>query len=122
MSLAVGVVLPPVRVTSELNPLVLSDFTPGQVWVLSFFPAAFSPVGKRELGTLVGELAGYSREAVRAFGLALPSYYGMAEVANRAVFGTGTAGSIAWSWVAPDFSLEPSYAQVHQAGLAAGGS
>lgn len=158
MSLAVGAALPPVRVIdSELNPLLLSDFAPGQVRVLLFFPAAFTPVCKSELCTVAGELAEYNRmgaavagisvdgpfalaafaesaginyplfsdfnrEAVRAFDLALPSYYGMAEVANRAVFVVNPAGLIAWSWLAPDFRLEPDYALVRGAALAAHGS
>lgn len=59
----------------------------------------------------------YSREGVRAFGVALENFAGMPGyvAAQRSVFVLDESGKVTWEWVAPNPGVEPDYAAVKAA-------
>ena len=62
-------------------------------------------------------LSDYSRATVRAYGVALDNFAGMAgyTAAQRAVFIVNSDGVVTYEWIAPNPGVEPDYAAVQAA-------
>lgn len=62
-------------------------------------------------------LSDYSREAVRAYGVALDNFAGMPgyTAAQRSVFIVNGDGVVTYEWIAPNPGVEPDYAAVQAA-------
>lgn len=62
-------------------------------------------------------LSDYSREVVRAYGVALDNFAGMPgyTASQRAVFVVGRDGTVKYEWIAPNPGVEPDYAAVQAA-------
>jgi glutaredoxin-dependent peroxiredoxin len=67
-------------------------------------------------------LSDYSREAVRAYGVAHEDFAGMTgyTAAKRSVFVIDPAGVVQYAWVGPNPGVEPNYDEVKQAVTAIG--
>lgn len=59
----------------------------------------------------------YTREGVRAFGVALENFAGLPGyvAAQRSVFVLDETGKVTWEWIAPNPGVEPDYAAVKAA-------
>ncbi len=59
-------------------------------------------------------LSDYSRETVKAYGVALPDFAGMGgyTAAQRSVFVVDEEGILLYQWVAPNPGVEPDYAEI----------
>jgi peroxiredoxin len=66
-------------------------------------------------------LSDYTREATRAYGVAIDNFAGMPgyTASNRAVFVVNAEGSITYAWVGPNPGVEPDYEEVKRAVAAA---
>jgi peroxiredoxin len=66
-------------------------------------------------------LSDYTRDATRAYGVAIDNFAGMPgyTASNRAVFVVNAEGVITYSWVGPNPGVEPDYEEVKRAVAAA---
>ena len=66
-------------------------------------------------------LSDYTREATRAYGVAIENFAGMPgyTASNRAVFVVNAEGTITYAWVGPNPGVEPDYEEVKRAVAAA---
>ncbi len=66
-------------------------------------------------------LSDYTREATRAYGVAIDNFAGMPgyTASNRAVFVVSADGTITYAWVGPNPGVEPDYEEVKRAVAAA---
>ncbi|MEZ4300054.1 MAG: peroxiredoxin [Polyangiaceae bacterium] len=66
-------------------------------------------------------LSDYTREATRAYGVAIDNFAGMPgyTASNRAVFVVNAEGVITYAWVGPNPGVEPDYEEVKRAVAAA---
>ncbi|MFO0553786.1 MAG: peroxiredoxin [Polyangiaceae bacterium] len=78
-----------------------------------FSNAAFVEKNKLEFPVL----SDYTRETVRAYGIALDDFAGMPgyTASKRAVFVVDTTGKVAYAWVGPNPGVEPNYDEVKAA-------
>lgn len=78
-----------------------------------FVNAAFA--GKNNLNFSL--LSDYNREAVNAYGVALPDFAGMAGyvASKRAVFVVDANGQVSYEWVGPNPGVQPDYDAVKAA-------
>lgn len=62
-------------------------------------------------------LSDYSREAIRAYGIALDNFAGMPgyTASQRAVYVVDEAGVVTWEWVGPNPGVEPPYDDIKAA-------
>ena len=65
-------------------------------------------------------LSDFNRDAIRAYGVLNPDFYGLKDVAHRSAFVVDRAGKIAYSWVSEDASVMPPFDDIHAAVAAAG--
>ena len=78
-----------------------------------FSNAAF----RQKTGATFGFLSDYNRDAVRAYGVALENFAGMAgyTASQRAVFIVDETGTVTYEWIAPNPGVEPDYDAVKAA-------
>lgn len=80
-----------------------------------------SPVAQQAFATQHGLtfplLSDFNREAVKAFGVEDPNFWGglLPGVAWRSVFVVDRGGTVRWKWLAPTQGTEPDYAAVEAA-------
>lgn len=60
-------------------------------------------------------LSDFNREVAERYGVLYEEFYGLEGVAKRAAFVIGGDGTVAWSWVSVDASVEPDYAALREA-------
>lgn len=82
-----------------------------------FANAAFADKNKLNFAVL----SDYTREATRAYGVAIDNFAGMPgyTASNRAVFVINEGGVITYSWIGPNPGVEPDYEELKRAVAAA---
>ncbi len=60
-------------------------------------------------------LSDFNREAAREYGVMYEDFYGLKDVAKRAVFVIGGDGRVEYRWVSENAGVEPDYEEVRQA-------
>lgn len=64
-------------------------------------------------------LSDFNRDVSRAYGVLYEDFYGLRDVARRAVFVIGTDGIVHTAWVSDDADVEPDYETIRAAVAAA---
>ncbi|MGH7549950.1 MAG: redoxin domain-containing protein [Gemmatimonadota bacterium] len=59
-------------------------------------------------------LSDFNREAAREYGVLYENFYGLNDVAKRAVFLIDADGQVAYRWVSEDAGVEPDYEEVKE--------
>jgi peroxiredoxin len=70
---------------------------------------------RQEHGLPFPVLSDFNREAAREYGVLYEDFYGLKDVAKRAVFVIDRDGRVAYRWVSEDASVEPDYEEVKEA-------